>query len=243
MIENGSLQGRIWFPGNPWPEGHKITSCTWSGHIQPGRGLSLFFEIKTEEYYAADGTHIVEDESEGVSEWASKVGWNNYGSCWIGPSQTSFNPGILVSDGTKPFDLTRDEYVFTADPLPVDWETFLARQAFGIYLLGHDAVADHRIHLRKNSADGSYALDWSGKIARAYVGKESFDHRFQARVAGVRFDAIGLMECDPAYAKDYYGIDLDPQMTPYDHLSLYVTNPDDFVIEERRGRPYAVLER
>ena len=110
-------------------------------------------------------------------------------------------PGISVSDGTKPFDFTCDEYHFSADPLPVDWDNFFEEQAFGIYLLGHDAVADHKIHLHSRQPDGSYTLDWSGKIALYYTGKTDFEYDFIAHVEGVRFDAISLFYVNPTWAK------------------------------------------
>ncbi len=186
-----NVQGRIFFPGNPWPNGHRVASFRWGAILHPRRGLALEFELTSADYYDDDGTHIVprdrEDEELAKSDWQSKIAWNNFHACTIGPSMSSLTPGIAVSDGRAPFDFDRPAYAFTADPLPVDMATFFETNAFGIYLLGHDAVADHRIAM-KRSADGSYAVDWTGRIALAYVGEHDFKYSFNARVAGVRFE-------------------------------------------------------
>lgn len=226
------MTGRIRFPGNPWPDGHAVESFSWGAAIHPSHGLLLEFSLKSEDYYAADGEmsdHI------GPSDWESKIAWCNYHACTLGPSQTSSRSGLLVP---SPFTLGLDRYEFTADPLPVDWDTFFDTNAFGIYLLGHDAVADHRIRLELRG--DAYVVDWTGRIALAYMGATDFRYSFEAHVEGVRFDSISMWYFKPEIALEYLGLEVDPALSPRDYLAPYVSDPDRFDFEERNGTLHAV---
>ena len=232
--------GRIYFPGNPWPEGHAIKSLSWGAAIHPEKGLLLQFQLKSADYYAADGDHVVKDEElDGKTDWECKTAWNNYHACHI---QESHNlGGFLVSDGQTPFVFGAEQYTLQADPLPVDWENFYQTNAFSIYLLGHDAVANHQIDLRRTPAEGEvYSLDWSGRIALAYVGETDFRYAFQAYQPEVRFDAICLWYFDPVIAKEQLGLEIDPALTPRDYIRPYVSDPDNFRFEQRNGILYAM---
>lgn len=232
--------GRIYFPGNPWPEGHAIKSLRWGASIHPEKGLLLHFELESEDYYAADGTHLSDNEDlEGKSDWQCKTAWNNFHACRISESQTHSAGGILVSDGQTPFVFGEAQYQLQADPLPVDWERFFESNAFGIYLLGHDAVADHQIHLQRTSEDGVYRLDWSGRIALAYVGESDFRYTFHAHQQGVKFDSICLWYFDADIAREQLGLEIDPSLTPRDYLAPYVSDPDNFRFERRNEVLYA----
>jgi hypothetical protein len=250
----GRVEGRIFFPGNPWPNGHRIISCDLVASINPLRGLytedapykgpalTLAIELKTAEYDEEDPT---DRDGIGADNWSSKISWNNYGSCWIGESGTSNTPGFVVSDGVTPFSFHEEEYRFTVDPLPIDWNAFVATQAFGTYLLGHDDVADHDIHLHSRQPNGTYTLDWTGRIALTYAGDDEFTYQFQAHVTGVRFREIRLWYFHKERAMEYLGIDLDPSVTPRDYIAPFVTDPDEFVFDERvdeagHGCVYAV---
>jgi hypothetical protein len=239
-----AVNGRIYFPGNPWPGGHRVVSCALSAIIHPavgtyasdyanpGPGLMLQLTLESANYDEEDQSdHYVEGEH----DWTSKIVWNNYGRCRLGPSQSSQVPGIRVSDGSVPFEFGLASYRFAVDRLPpdgnVDWETFHETVGFGLYLLGHDAVADHDIHLHSRQADGSYTLDWSGRIALTYGGGTTFEHAFHAQVTGVKFDAISLFYFDVARTKEYCGVELDPNLSARDYIAPFVTNPDDFIFE------------
>jgi hypothetical protein len=237
-------KGRIWFPGNPWPNGHRIASFRFGATITPDRGewnaelvgkrpaLALDFELVTADYDEEDKSNR---DAIGLTDWASKIAWNNYGSGWVASSATSSFPGIMVSDGSTPFLFDQDEYVFTADPLPIDdIDDHPTKSAFGTYILGYDAVADHRIHLHSRQTDGSYTVDWTGRIALTYAGaSDGFEHDFRARIEGVRFDAISMFYYDPVFAKEHFGIDLDPNVSPRDILAPFVSDPDNFTFESR----------
>ena len=64
-------------------------------------------------------------------------------------------------------------------------------RAFHIYLLGHDAVADHRIAFTRVPGTQLFDLDWRGKIALAYVGDYEPEHCFRAEIRGVQLPNIG----------------------------------------------------
>jgi hypothetical protein len=250
-----TVEGRIYFPGNPWPAGHRVVSCELIAAINPcfglyideaaykGPALTLAIELKTADYDEDDPS---DRDGIGNDDWSSKIAWNNYGSCWIGESQSSGTPGFVVSDGQLPFSFDRDEYRFLVDLLPVDWDTFMSTRAMDVFLLGHDAVADHNIRLHSRQADGSYTLDWRGQIARAYVMDDQFKYTFSAHVTGVRFREIRLWYFHKERAMAYLGLDFDPATTtPRDYLAPFVTNPDAFTFEERvdglgRSCTYAV---
>jgi hypothetical protein len=231
-------EGRIWFEGNPWPGGHRIKTFRFGASLTPSRNpfraadmpprpaLALEFELTTADYDEEDNA---DRDGIGPTDWASRIAWNNYGSCWIGPSQSSATPGIAVCDGTEPFAFDRDEYVFEADPLPVpDIGSVFQTGAFGIYLLGHDAVAGHRIHLHSRNRQGYHVVEWTGRIALAYGGGETFDHAFRARIENVRFDAISLYWFNQERAHAQFGIDLDPGMSHQDIIAPFVADPERF---------------
>lgn len=239
-------QGRIWFEGNPWPGGHRIASFRFGAHIDLDRGswnpdmlgkrpaLALDFELITERYDKEDGSDRF---ASGPTDWTSKSVWNNFQTCRLSSSETSDLPGIAVSDSSVPFVFDQASYRFTADPLPIgEFEDFPTVAAFGIYLLGHDAAADHRIHLHSRQPDGSYTVEWTGKVARAYVGDDNFEFGFRAHIDGVRFDSISLFQYDPETARSMLGIDLDPSVSPRDFIAPFVSDPDNFTFE-RRGPP------
>lgn len=237
-----TVEGRIFFPGNPWPDGHRIISCELVAAINPSRGLytdeapyqgpalTLAIDLKTADYDEDDQS---DRDAIGADDWSSKIAWNNYGSCWVGESGSSNTPGFVVSDGIKPFSFHEEEYRFSVDTLPLDWDTFVVTQAFGTYLLGHDAVADHDIHLHSRQSDGTYTLDWTGRIALSYVGDNEFKYGFHAHVTGVRFREIQLWYFQKERAMEYLEIDLDPMITPRDYIAPFVADPEGFVFEER----------
>lgn len=161
--------GSILFHDNPWPAGHRITELVWSGAIHPERGLSLGFELQTAEYYEGeeDKFPFEDDGDMDASFWHAKSAWANYHACRLATSETSDRPGILVSDGSTPFAFDAEAYDLRADPMPFSADDVFETGAFNIYLLGHDAVADHRIGLKRTDEDGLYAMEWTGQIALA----------------------------------------------------------------------------
>jgi hypothetical protein len=205
----------------------------WSSDLVGKRtALALDFELIRADYDEQDPS---ERDGEGPTDWESRIVWNNYGGCRISSSATSSHPGIQVSDGTKPFVFDLEEHVFTEDPPPIEnIGKHAARAAFGIYLLGHDSVADHRNHLHGRQPDGSCTLDWTGRVALSYSGQDDpFGREFRAHVEGVRFDAISMFCYDTTFAREHFGIDLDPDVAPKDVIAPFVSDPDNFTFERR----------
>lgn len=234
-----TVTGRIHFLGNPWPNGHRIKSLRWGAIIRPNEGLSLDFTLESADYYEEEKQDVERDAH--TSDWDSPAVWSNYHACTIEPSTTSGAPCLPVSDGTTRFEFDAPSYAFAADPLPIDdIERFFETNAFSIYLLGHDAVADHRINLTRTDDAGHYDLHWTGRIALAYAGESEFRHSFEARASGVRFEAIDLQHFDPTTMKKRRGVDIDPNIDPRDCIAPYVSDPDRFIFERRGGVLYAV---
>lgn len=253
-------EGRIWFEGNPWPQGHRLVSCELVGVAHPLRGadvelpagvvagpaLSLAIELASAPY--DEGDDPAERDAIGDDDWTFKIVWNNYGAATIAESASSQTPGFAVSDGRTPFIWDAPSHRFLVDRLPLTlpgFSDFFTVQALGCYVLGHDAVADHDIHLHSRSPDGGYVLDWTGRLARAYAGIETFDHRFRVHATGVKLREISLWYFDVERAKEYLGLDLDPTMTPEACLAPFVPDVSAFTFETRvdslgRSAVYAV---
>jgi hypothetical protein len=236
--------GRIWFPGNPWPDGHRLESCELVRMVDPRRGayvdgvvecraLPSAIELRSAPY--DEGDEPSERDAIGVDDCSSKIAWNNYGSAWIGATASGAMPGFQVSDGSIPFQHDKDTHHFVVDRLPLglpSFSDFFQRQAFGCYLLGHDAVADHDIRLNRTS-DGSYHLDWTGRLALAYGGAETFDYSFVVNASGVRLREICLWYLDVERAQEHLGIKLDVAITPREYLAPFVTDVDAFSFDTR----------
>ncbi|MGO0062547.1 hypothetical protein ACTID9_21420 [Brevibacillus fluminis] len=177
---------RIYFAGNPWPDGHRIKAFAWSGRLEPESGLWFDFHLESDDYYADDQDDEDEEDEDVESDWASKIVWNNYHSCTLSSTEWG-DGGFMVGSAAEPFDFTcLTQTVLRADPL----ETYdFEERAFHIYLLGHDAAADHRFTFSRE-ADGRYSIEWQGKIALYYVGSEEFVHSFRAGVQDVEFEGF-----------------------------------------------------
>ncbi len=238
------MEGRITFDGSPWPNGHRVIECALTANLQrftdpfgdaTDSSLRLAFgiELRTADY--DEEAPSTSDDQPDVTDWTSPGAWTNYGSCRIGPSESSQTPGITVSDGSVPFAFGAPEYRFTSDALPVDWDRFMESAALAIYLQGHDAVAEHDIWLHDRQTDGSYTVEWSGRIASAYIGETSFDHSFTLRVTGVRLESVMMFDFDADRMRDYFGLDWDPTHTARDELAPFVLDVDAFTFELRSG--------
>lgn len=180
---------RIVFVDNPWPDGHAIQELEWSARIEPETGLWFELHLVSDDYYADDAPDEEEDVDEDVSDWKSKTVWTNYHACTLSSTYWD-HQGFLVGTKDQPFDFaTIGDRLFEVDPLPPDDDPY--ERAFGIYLLGHDGVADHKIRITP-LAEQRYELDWRGKIAMEYVGDFDFDSDFYARSDQLTFAGIQL---------------------------------------------------
>jgi hypothetical protein len=166
--------GRIVFAGNPWPRGHRIRRFVWSAHLDPATGLWFDLHLVSAPYDEGDRGARADEEDDDDGDWRSKIVWTNYDSAIISSTEWD-GRGFLVATERRPLAFTK-----------LAGRTFRvpARDAFGIYLLGHDAAAKHEITFGRDS------IEWSGRIALAYVGQTTFRHRFTARIPHARFAGV-----------------------------------------------------
>jgi hypothetical protein len=82
---------------------------------------------------------------------------------------------------------------FHIDPLPCDLSGDYETLAFHVYLLGHDAVADHYIQFARIPHTDLFKVVWEGKIALAYAGDYEAKYRFVAEIDNVPFPVVGAM--------------------------------------------------
>jgi hypothetical protein len=184
------MKGRIWFPGNPWPKGHAIKKAVWSGRLEPGGELSFDFDIHSASYDAGDRRSADDEEDLDATDWKSRIVWTNYGSCSLSSTKWD-HAGIAVGTAKKPLDWKKlDGTTLRVDrakkTLPADREG----AAFGIYLMGHDGVADHAIRFARTGK--TWSIDWKAKIALEYVGDRALDHRMKLALSGMTFDGFAI---------------------------------------------------
>ncbi|MET8152842.1 hypothetical protein ACIBSW_21935 [Actinoplanes sp. NPDC049668] len=183
------MEGRIWFPGNPWPDGHRIETFDWTGRLDDlGR---LFFDL-TLHSAAYDEAGDEDEGRDDQPDWEAPIVWNNYPRCTISSAFWDDATGLLAATPTRPFRLAGPEpQRLTADPLPV--EDLDADPAFRVYLLGHDSVADHTLTFTADGTGGHH-IDWIGRIALTYAGDETFRHEFRAEIRGARLARVAPAE-------------------------------------------------
>lgn len=178
-----------------------IKEFVWSGHLDDQGQLWFDLHLKTDSYYAENPTHFSEKEpieaEQDLDDWHSKIVWGNYHACTM--SSTFWGSSGILIDATQP-KLNFTNWLntrLTADTLPpgalnsnpvmpadLEWDDW----ALNIYLLGHDACANHQIDIAKNGA--TFNVAWIGKIALAYVGQDEFKYDFSANIADVKFDGF-----------------------------------------------------
>jgi hypothetical protein len=178
--------GRIYFRGNPWPEGHEIAVFKWTAERR-GNDAWFHFHLETEKYYAErDIEH--DDSIEYLSDWLAPSAWGNFHSCTI--STNEWHPGGFRACSIDQYSArTLDGLTLHVDPLPCDLHDHDSR-AFHIYLLGHDTVVDHQIKFMRVSGTDLFDISWQGKIALTYVGEYAPVHAFEASIQGVRAPSL-----------------------------------------------------
>lgn len=201
-------EGRIWFPGNPWPNGHLVRKVLWSGVLDDD-GLHFRFSATTMDYDFEDTDDEPEDEDDELDDWQATGVWGNYHRCRM-------SGGFPIAPLSEPFHQSSFKARVDTEPEAlIDDDDF----AFETYLLGHDSVGDHSLHLTPNR-DGTHRLIWSGKIALTYRGDDNFRYRFWLEEPRVRFDGFQISQDETSALRD---------------LSTLVANPDDYEVIERNG--------
>lgn len=214
------LNNRIFFEGNPWPNGHAIKELKWWGRLVPESGLWFDLHLVSDKYYAED-VDLREDGMGSLyrailqwfqykmylmrmwgrdygDDWKSKALWSNFHNCVLSTAyfgrrvEDNYwgHDGFLVGTPDQPFDFgTLSERTFEVDRLPIG--TKPSDRSFGIYLLGHDGVANHQIKISETGKDGEYTMDWNGEIALEYSALEEergcFSHKFHAQYDHIEF--------------------------------------------------------
>ncbi|QIS04431.1 hypothetical protein F5X71_20740 [Nocardia brasiliensis] len=187
-LEFGAANGRIVFPGNPWPAGHAIEEFAWTGRLDRVGNLWFDLHLRSADY-AADG--LPDAPAEEAPDWSAPAVWTNYHRCTLSSTYWGEDDGtgFLAATPGKLFQLkAAAPQRLTADPLPITEPDDLEYLAFNIYLLGHDSVADQQV-LFTRRPDGAHDIDWHGRIALSYAGDHDFRHRFQVRTSA-RLDYI-----------------------------------------------------
>ncbi len=193
------MQGRITFPDNPWPAGHAVQSIDFYVHLHETEGACLGLSLKSEDYYVKEGLNAALSEAEqecendtDLSDWQAKGAWANYHACSIIDAAPAV--GVPLHSSGERISLRHlEDLRVHADPveaLDADWN--FDDRAFSIYLLGHDAVCDHRFWFRKS--DHGFAIHWTGKIALAYSGDLEWKHEFCAEIQDVPFGGFRRWE-------------------------------------------------
>ena len=152
--------GRIVFPKNPWPKGHRITKLAWTGRVVPDSGLWFSLHLETAPYdeggpqgcrgrRGAGRRLEVQDrlaELRALHDVVDQMGRQR----------------ISRRDGAPALDLAKLKgRTFLVDPVRRDRD-FEQPAPFGLYLLGHDAAAAHRITVGKRTGPQEFDLEWSG---------------------------------------------------------------------------------
>ncbi|MCS4301135.1 hypothetical protein [Chryseobacterium sp. BIGb0232] len=219
---------KIHFLNSPYPNGHQLTAFIWRGRIDEDESVWFDFHLKSENYYAEEeeeenNDDFDESENEDISSWDSKIVWDNYLACTLSSIYWGEGGGIRIDNSGEKIDLDKviQNDLYTND-LPSENDFDEDDLAFGIYLLGHDSCANHRIKFSKKE-NHSYDIEWTGKIALTYSGDDEFSHEFTASIKNAEFDgfhypktwsvekATEVFQSKLAYFEDYEFVDLNPK--------------------------------
>jgi hypothetical protein len=177
------IDGRLLFPGNPWPEGHSIEEFAWTARLVDGE---VRFDLHLRSANYDNEREIDDDGAEYDSDWEAPIVWNNYHRCTLSSTSWGDSGGFRVSPAGDYAPAWLDGRAFTVDPAEGEIDD-PDEHTFHIYLLGHDSVANHRIAFRRIGASDLFDIEWTGEIALTYSGDYALSRRFEARIHGVLF--------------------------------------------------------
>jgi hypothetical protein len=190
-------ENRIFFIGNPWPEGHPIAEFEWSSEI---RNKELFFDfhLKTVPYYSE--RDIEEDNvDEDAPTWKQPAAWENFHRCTLSSTYWGHGDGAFICTAEPSItqdsfaDLMENRELVIDAPPPEDSED----NFFNIYLLGHDSAAHHKLVFTMSPNNPKLVnIVWTGKIALSYSGDYDYEHDFIAYLYDVKLPKIAVKtEC------------------------------------------------
>lgn len=197
------MGGRVIFVGNPWPGGHEIAELQWTGVLRR-TGLWLGLYLRTARY----DDEVGEDFAvRGHGDWGSPTVWCNHSRCTIRPAlgflaATPHSPLSIADLPERIFNVdgnpgrpdavdTDDEDDVGVEFQPVDAPDYAA---FSIYLLGHDAIAQHRIMFSGWHGGNAVSLDWRARIALAYAGDHEYRYQMRATAEFLQLDTIDIAD-------------------------------------------------
>lgn len=189
-------QDRIFFTGNPWPEGHPVKEFRWTAAVRDGQ-VRFDLHLRSDDYEAEREIEDPEEnddeddkDEEGddtedlayIGDWQSVGVWTNYHRCTLSSTNWGAGDGLAVC-ATADYSLALLDglEIEVDDPPPADIED----NFFHIYLLGHDAAAAHRIRFDRIPGTDRFNITWTGKIALAYAGDNEYKYEFAAHLYGV----------------------------------------------------------
>lgn len=184
MIEMKS--NRIYFEGNPWPEGHPIKKFEWKARVKDGE---VWFDVHLESANYYSERDIDDDEDiEYESDWQAPIAWENYHSCILSTNYWH-EGGFKVCDVSdySPESLDGLELEIDMHPDQID---DIEDLALHVYLLGHDAVACHKVKFIREGSSDRFTLCWAGRIARVYVGDYEYKHPFNFTIENQEFPKL-----------------------------------------------------
>ncbi|MBA3929775.1 MAG: hypothetical protein C0521_09320 [Xanthomonas sp.] len=186
------VQGRIHFPGNPWPEGHALTEFAWTARVADGV-VWCDLHLRSAAYYAERDIELDgNDDEDHDSSWEAPGVWGNYHRCTLSSTFWDEDGGFALCPVAAFTPAWLDGRTFEVDAIAggtLDGIE-LDELAFHLYLLGHDSVANHRIAFQRVGDSDRFDITWSGDIALTYAGDDALQHRFEARVPGVPFPTL-----------------------------------------------------
>ena len=174
---------RIYFIGNPWPEEHPIKTFDWQAKVKDNE-VWFDFHLESADYYSE--REIEDDEdAEYESDWKAPLVWESFHSCTL--SSNYWHEGgfrVCKTSEYSPEFLDGLELEVDMHPERIeDWEDM----AFHVYLLGHDAVAYHKIKFLREKNTDKFSILCNGRAAQAYVGDYEFKYSFQFTVNNQKF--------------------------------------------------------
>lgn len=179
-------KNRIYFQGNPWPEGHPLKEFVWTAKVVDG---DVWFDIhlETAVYYSERDIED-DDDIEYGSDWEAPIVWGNYHRCTMSTNywhEGGFRVCKLQEYSADYLDGLELEVDMRPEQIE-DWDDL----AFHIYLLGHDAVAYHRIKFIREAGGNNFSIQWCGRAAQAYVGDDEFKHPFKLLVTDQKLPVV-----------------------------------------------------
>ncbi|GAB3704739.1 hypothetical protein [Mariniluteicoccus flavus] len=176
--------GRITFADNPWPLGHAIESLTMTLRGGDDDEVRLHLDVRSEPFDANGPgrpvTHAAPGAWDDPATWVAQPGAIISSTKW-------HNAGVPVKvDDELAFDEVDLTGTWRADPASsFDANGVMEERAFGAFILGAAAVADHEITLDRTGPN-LFDLRWTGRLARTWSGDTQLAQRFTVEAHDVR---------------------------------------------------------